>query len=312
MKDFLGCSKNQANETVVVFGDYSHLVGVVARPESVESLDTFAVLIITAGMLPSSGPFRLHVDLAGSLVNESILSLRFDLSGIGESFAVGTCGSSLERAANEISAAVDYLSENYGITQVALFGLCSGADDALYAALQDKRIVGLFCVDGCGYRTAKFYVYRCLQNYLPKLLSPKAWGNRIRRKIASRQTVPESLQPGFDVREFPDRDTAASQLSELIERGLAMHFHYTGGVGQYYNYEQQFAEMFYGTELASNDRLNKISTSFAPWSDHVAFLTGHRQALVQLAVNRFKTTRDQLPAGLRKQTFEDSRQLCIR
>lgn len=161
MNDLLEHSKKQPNETAVVFGDYSHLVGVVAEPTSVDSSDTFAVLIITAGMLPSSGPFRLHVDLARSLATENILSLRFDLSGIGESLAVGTCGSSLDRAAIEISAAIDFLSENYGITRVALFGLCSGADDALYAALQDKRIVGLFCVDGCGYRTPKFYLYRC-------------------------------------------------------------------------------------------------------------------------------------------------------
>ncbi len=266
----------------IAFGRFDHLVGVY-QPERTPQRQSFAVVILTAGMLPSSGPFRLHVDLATALAEQGVPSLRFDLSGIGESLAVGSEGTSLERAAAEISAAIDYLQQYQQIHQVALFGLCSGADDALFAALQDDRISGLFAIDGCGYRTPQFYLHRLLQNYLPKLTSYRAWSSRLQRLVCGPQSEPESLRLGSDVREFPDRLTAAKQLHQLVQRGVRLHFHYTGGVGDYYNHAAQFRAMFAGTELATSGALDKIETSFYADSDHVCYLVEHRERLVALA-----------------------------
>ncbi len=219
-----------ARPKAITFGSSHHLVGVF-EPEAKPRLQPFGVIMLTAGMLPSAGPFRLHVDLANSLAKHGIPSLRFDLSGIGESLATGNPGTSLERAATEIRAAIDYLEQEEQIKQVALFGLCSGADDALFAALEDGRVSGLFCIDGLGYRTRKFYLHRLLRNYLPKFASGRAWKGRLDRCLGKSQPVIQSLQLGFDLREFPDRETAASQLYQLVQRGVQMHFHYTGGVG---------------------------------------------------------------------------------
>ncbi len=266
----------------VVFGTNDHLVGVF-EPEVKPRLQPFGVIMLTAGMLPSAGPFRLHVDLARSLAKQGVPSLRFDLSGIGESLATGSTGTSLERAATEIRSAIDYLEQHEQISQVALFGLCSGADDALYAAQQDERIVGLFSIDGCGYRTAKFYFHRLLRNYLPKLASGRAWKARFNRCLGKRPSVIPSLQLGSDLREFPDRQTAASQLHTLVQRGVQMHFHYTGGVGDYYNYCGQFEDMFKGTPLSKSGAIGQIETRFYPDSDHVAYLVEHRKRLVELA-----------------------------
>lgn len=284
-----------SGETAVVFGEHSHLVGVFTHPEQSTQTDFeglsegFAVVMVTAGMLPSSGPFRLHKSLAQSLSAEGIPSLRFDLSGIGESLAVGASGSSLERAAKEISAAIDCLHEELGIERVALFGLCSGADDALYAALQDDRITGVFSIDGCGYRTREYYWHRVIKNYLPKLTSVRVWRDNIYRLLGDRQVVPDSLQLANDIREFPDRETAAAQLVQLVQRGVVLHFHYTGGVGKYYSYARQFRDMFADCELSRSGLIKKIGTSFAPEADHIGFLIEHREELVDYATACLKS-----------------------
>ncbi len=273
-------------ETAVLFGEFDHLVGVVNHATDFVEHSDFAVIMVTAGVLPSSGPFRLHVDLADSLYRNGVTSLRFDLSGIGESLAIGGEGTSLERASREISSAIDWLQDQLSIDRVALFGLCSGADDALFAAGQDDRITGLFCIDGCGYRTSKFYAYRMIRNHIPKLLSIRAWQNRLLNRRNNESTVHESLRLGNDVREFPDRDTAARQIADLVLRGVDLHFHYTGGVGDYYNYEQQFYEMFSDSPAELREAIRQVTTSFSPDSDHVAYLLEHREAVVERATAR--------------------------
>ncbi len=270
-------------EQAVVFGQYRNLVGVVNLPDGGSET---AVLMLTAGMLPTPGPFRLHVDLARSLAEAGVASLRFDLSGIGESLAVGTSGTSLERAAAEVSAAIDFLEQPHGIRRVVLFGLCSGADDALHAALQDTRVVGIYALDGLGYRTAKYYRQRLLDVAATKLANPEKWVSWAKRLLGRQPPLPGSLQPANDIREFPGREEALRQLRALAERGVTMHFHYTGGVESYYNYASQFQDMF--PELFSGQAAHaqQFSTSFERDSDHVYFLCEHRQALVSFVTRR--------------------------
>ncbi len=282
--------ENPVEERAVVFGQYDHLVGVERPPADSTAPSDFAVMLLTPGMLHSAGPFRLHVDLARGLSASGLRSLRFDLSGIGESLAVGSLRDSLDRAAEEISAAIDFLERQYGVRRVALFGLCSGADDAVHAALQDRRVVGIFAVDGCGYRTRRFYLYRAMNHYLPKILSANKWLQLLRSALGLRRAVPESLQLGHDIREFPSRDETARQLQQLAARQVQLHFHYTGGVGDYYNYAAQFDEML--PEIKSSPL---VTHSFRPESDHVALLCEHRAELVQLVTSTLRQFAANLP-----------------
>lgn len=270
---------NQAErppERACVFGKFDNLVGIYSEPKSPQAgFSDVAVIMLTPGMLHSAGPYRMHVDIARSLRRSGIASFRFDLSGIGESIGVGATGCSLERAASEVRQAIDFLSKKFGIHRVVLFGLCSGADDAMFAAQQDERIIGLFAMDGCGYRTPAFYFERFRSHYLPKIRNASKWKSFLKRG-SRKQTQPPTLQLGTDVREFPSRKVAEQQLKQLAQRGVQMHFHYTGGVGDYYNHAKQFKSMF--PALRSEPT---ITTSFASDSDHVAFLCEHRADVVQ-------------------------------
>lgn len=284
-------SDTVAHDEPKVFGEFENLLGIVRHPVGPNRREDLAVLMLTPGMLHSAGPFRLHVDLADSIAHSGIRSLRFDLSGIGESLAVGSLENSLDRAASEISAAIDCLEQSYSVRKVMLFGLCSGADDAIFAAQKDQRVAAIFAMDGCGYRTYQYYWRRLRSHYLPKMLSPRKWSGLFQRTgllqsvFGVDASTPPSLQLGTDIREFPTQEAAAVQLRELAQRGVQMHFHYTGGVGDYYNYAEQFTDML--PSLAGHPN---VSHSYQPESDHVAFLCEHRQALVKLVcqtVNRF-------------------------
>jgi len=269
------------NESAIAFGRYKQLMGVWNQPDG-RLYDT-AVIFVTAGMLHHCGPYRLHVDLARELANHGISSLRFDLSGIGESLAIGSKGSSLDRAASEIREAIDWISNttaessNGKIEKVILFGLCSGADDSLYAAKLEERVVGLIAVDGCGYRTPMYYMRRAVKFYLPRVLSLEKWKGLWHQHHQRKHAVPRSLQPGSDIREFPSRKRTQQILKALLKRGVHLHFIYTGGTeaGQYYNYDDQFKAMF--PELHRDHRLTH---RFFADMDHLAFLCEDRARFV--------------------------------
>jgi hypothetical protein len=230
-------------DTMNVFGDQQNLVGWYSAPSTGLKSDV-AVVMLTPGMLSHIGPMRLHVQLARGLERIGIASFRFDLSGIGESLPVGASGCSLKRAAKEIRQALDLLENQYGLKKFALFGLCSGADDALAASLQDERVIGLSLMDGCGFRTKRFYLNHFRQKYLPKILSFKKWQELLSNRLGGGSRGYRTMPMGQDVREFADRDTCQEQVHQLLARGTRMQWIYTGGSIDYYSYANQFFEMF--------------------------------------------------------------------
>ena len=173
-----------AKNDAILFGEHQNLVGIWTEADdhtaAIDALDNdarakTAVIMVTAGMIHHSGPFRLHVELANRLRHMGIPSLRFDLSGIGESLGIGSSGSSLDRAANEIGQAIDCIAKRYGIEKVILFGLCSGADDSIHTASVDDRVCGVVAMDGCGYRTGGYYWHRLAGHYLPRMTKLSKW-----------------------------------------------------------------------------------------------------------------------------------------
>jgi len=259
----------------IVFGKYDHLVGVanIAQATTKKSTEQVAMILITAGMLHNVGPFRLYVDIANSLETQGISSLRFDISGIGESLGVGSSGKSIERAASEASEAMDYLSKNHGIKKFVVFGLCSGADDSVQTALNDERVIGVITLDGLGYKTPKFA--RNQRLFLAKkILLFNNWKSKI-SSITGLKPPPVSLAEGGDIREFPETaEQASKEIQQLVDRGTQLHFIYTGGT-DYYNYAKQLYDMLPYVNWKGTE-----STRYFPHMDHVILLCEDRQEMV--------------------------------
>ena len=276
-----------AREEAVVFGVDSNLVGVYTPANDHCSEDGSSkqpVLLVTAGMLHNVGPFRLHVELARQLAEAGAPSLRFDLSGIGESLpSVENFPSSLARAAAEIGEAASWICERESCEHVGVFGLCSGADDAMHAALEDQRLQSLFLMEGCAFPTFKFHLMLAYRKYGPKLLNYKKWLQLFQRVLGNvDEESPRSMPMGTDIREFPDRLTSQDQLQSLIQQGKRIKFYYAGN-GELYNYRNQFFDMF--PEIA----VGSIDVEFDAEADHVTYLVEHRERLINSAVEFFQS-----------------------
>jgi len=285
-------------ETPHVFGSYENLYGIhreriktfeCGASDSIKSKT--AVLMLTPGMLGNAGPYRLHVELAESLSHRGIASFRFDLSGIGESLAVGNRGTSLQRAAHEVRQAIDLLEQEHGYDQYILFGLCSGADDAIVAALADHRIVGASLMDGCGYQTRSHSMGLLRRKYLPKVLSFQKWLEQLKRILPNHENSSATMPLGLDVREFPDREQSEREIKSLINRSVKLQFIYTSGVIDYYSYEKQFYDMF----PALRDR-PEITVIYRSQWDHTLMVKEDRSELVQMVSHWVEST---LVAGLK-------------
>lgn len=260
----------------LVFGKLNHLVGI---KNIVENAAPTAVIMMTPGMLHNTGPFRLHVDIAQCLEEKGISSLRFDISGIGESLGVGTSGKSIDRAATEAIEAMDYLTESNGIKQFILFGLCSGADDSIQTALQDKRVKGVISLDGAAYKTTQFKFKEALL-MARKMLSISKWVNKFRH-LTGDSSAPASLAMGGDIREFPETaEQACKELQLLVDSDVQLHFIYTGGT-EYYNYSQQFYDMLPNMKWKGTE-----STEYFSQMDHVVMLCEDRKLLVDHIIDK--------------------------
>lgn len=304
------------------FGRSKNLVGIakLAAPlphiRSGRSPDV-CVVMLTAGMMHNAGPYRLHVELAEALANANISSFRFDLSGIGESLAIGSANDSVSRAVVETQQAFDFLNEGFGFKDFVVFGLCSGADDAFQVALRDARVRGLVMLDGMGYRTRQFYFRRLINRQLPLLFQSEKVVNKARKMLGldDQAGTVSSLAPGIDIREFPDRDAAQTQLQAIVDRGTEVLAIYTGGVHDYFNHASQFDEMF----PKLNDR-DCVTVKHYPHWDHVLYLTEDRLALIdevtqwisrRAVANGPHLTASVTPSGHQQDTLVEPADHCV-
>ncbi len=127
-------------ESSVRFGPERTLSGVYCR--SPNGTPKQAVVILNAGAIHHIGWARGSVEIARRLAASGVASMRIDIGGVGNSFASpnGASGSlyALELR-KDVSAAIDWLTSQ-GIAEVSVVGACSGAYQAMHAAVADARI----------------------------------------------------------------------------------------------------------------------------------------------------------------------------
>ena len=136
-------------ERPVFFGSDAVLFGIVTEPGDRE-IRRRAVVILNAGADHHIGPSRMHVSLARRWARHGYLVLRMDLAGIGDS---GTrCGrpdddSFPPAALDDVLAGIEFVKARYGVRDIALAGLCSGAYHTLRAAVAGAPVTRIFMVN---------------------------------------------------------------------------------------------------------------------------------------------------------------------
>jgi dienelactone hydrolase len=266
-------------EHAVVFPESGSLVGVFTVAEESGDRKRPAVIFLNAGLLHRVGPNRVYVRIARELARYGFSSLRFDLSGIGDS-PPRTDGLPLRAASlRDVTDALDFLSATRGLSSFILIGMCSGADLAFRVALADARVVGAVLIDGFLYRTARSYVYdytsrvwRLIFLGWRELLTPGGplWSNL---PWSSKKTARATTGGGG--RDIPSSSEADSALRELAARGVNLLIVYSEGLG--YNYQRQFTDVFPSVPT------DRVRVEYFKGADHMFTLLANQDRLVRAA-----------------------------
>ncbi len=262
-------------ETPALFGRDASLVGLTCRPTVPRTPDKPFVIFLNAGIVHRTGPHRTTVHLARALADAGVPSLRFDLSGIGDSVVPSDAPamSIQERVRIDIDDAIAFAHTHGGATSFILSGLCSGADNALRTAARRDDVVGLALLDLNVPPTRGYY----LRHYGRRLLRGETWRNVLTgRHPAARALLQRLHLAAADARTGRTAEDASlphdavvpydemrQKLTRLLARDARLLCVFSAGRESHYNYERQFADLFKGLEFG-----DRVRSPFFADADH--------------------------------------------
>lgn len=138
------------DEQAVLFGREQTMVGVLTTPAGPRRAPGVAAVFINAGVVHRVGPNRIYVRAARLLAERGLVSVRFDLSGIGDSPASLGTAPFEQAAVGETRDVLNRLQEKFGIERFVLLGICSGAVVSFRTALADDRVAGAVLINPQG------------------------------------------------------------------------------------------------------------------------------------------------------------------
>ncbi len=259
-------------ERAVVFGSAGPLVGVWCEPEGGHAVAP-ALVMINSGVVHSAGAWRLHVRLARTLAAEGVPSLRFDLSGVGDSPPRAGASTLEEVVRQDLDDALDLVGRETGRRDAVLMGLCSGAADALDMARHDSDVRGIICIDLIG--DFRNWQHQAV-HYARRIARLESWKNTLtgRNRFFSRLfgAVRRGDAGGDDrpsgpaqlgLRPVLSQERLRRDLLALLDDQRRVLLVFTGGLERNYNHRSQFREVL--PEVA---RRPELDFSYFGRSDH--------------------------------------------
>ena len=258
------------HERAVRFGAHGHLTGIVTLPAGGGSART-AFVFLNAGVVHRVGPNRMYVIAARRLAQRGFLSVRFDLSGLGDS------GSRRDAVAFEQAAALDTtevlsaIQRDYGVARFVLAGLCSGAVAAFRGALADERVAGTVLLNPQGFAASpEWTTYvatraEARRIWQTKLLSSRSWRQALTGKSDYRRIF-GVLRDRFGATGRRDAgvvsiaDGLAADFRRLTDRGVRFLLACSEG-----DFGMDYLTEILGPRFA---RLERLDTLDLPAGDH--------------------------------------------
>jgi len=136
------------------FGPDRRLFGILSRPAG-KPADALGTVFLNVGSVHHVGSNRMFVRMARRLASSGTTSLRFDLSGLGESPpAPGQPENIVYRfdSTDDLQTAMTELGHRTGVRRFAVVGLCSGTYTSYFAAQVDPRIAAQVLINSRPYR----------------------------------------------------------------------------------------------------------------------------------------------------------------
>lgn len=185
-------------ETAVFIDATRMLFGIVSAPAG-GAAPSDAILLLNSGANHRIGPGRLHVQFARRWAARGHVVMRVDISGIGDSAPrPGEAENALYSswATSDIEDAVKYLRDRRGTASVKAIGLCSGAYQALKAAVAGVPLSGVIAINPLVF----FWKKGMSLNYSPSVVAQSA--AQYQRSLFQLEKWKKLLTGGVDFVEF--------------------------------------------------------------------------------------------------------------
>jgi pimeloyl-ACP methyl ester carboxylesterase len=261
-------------ESLVRFGAETSMVGIVTVGEEAHPMKV-GCLLPNIGLAHRIGPHRLNVKVARKLAECGFPTLRFDLSGVGDSPNVRTSDDVIAQAVVDMRHAMDHLQEHYGIQRFLVFGICSGAQNGYFLASKDDRVVGLMMYDGFDFPS-----FRSKLDHFIFQFRAAPWssiGRRVLLRVRSKsQRKPDDIFAAALDEMHPTSTQFRNVLQQLVSRGVKIFIFYSGSRRASDNNRGLLGG------LGSPSLLDKITYRFDAELDHTATSLASQQRLLSM------------------------------
>lgn len=256
------------------FGPEGRLAGVWTPPDpSAARPDAPAIVLPNAYVTPHVGLFRLHVDLARHLAKLGFGSLRFDVSGIGDSVSHPETAPYAERVPVDLATALDFARQVSGAGDLLIIGHCDGANHAFRAALDDERVTGLVLIDAFMKDTWRYHLHRKLRRWRQRLDPRRVWARKSAEDEAA-LGLNEVADDAIVMYVAEDRAVLGPQCRALRERGTRLLWVFSGEFKRHCG----LAELRRAVDLDSPEVHDDELRFFE--AGHVYDQVAHREALI--------------------------------
>jgi hypothetical protein len=270
------------DENIVTFGGDKKLVGIVSLPPNAEQAsEKPGIILLDSGTLHRVGPHRLFTDLARELTVTGFITFRFDFSGIGDSKSFTNSDTYEKLTINETMEAMTFLSSKTNVRSFIIVGLCSGADIIHPVTVMDTRVIGGILLDAYGYNTHGYNLHHYRKKvmfYTKAVFSFGKWKTYIKKTAENfllQRTVTNKTQIDFKIyRSWPIQQKTEADILAVIQRNVKLLYIYSGGVPYYYNYKNQFNDMF-----PSVAKTRKVHVEYIENADHTYTIIEEREKL---------------------------------
>jgi alpha/beta superfamily hydrolase len=249
---FRASAEAPAIEETAVFLDESRILfGIVSAPvvsNGAAPPRRRAILMLNAGAIHHIGPNRLYVTLARGWAAQGHVVVRADLSGIGDSAPrPGAAENDVysPHAQADVGRALEFLRRRPGVDGCIVVGLCSGAYNAVKAAVAGHAIDAVVAINPLTFSWKEgmsldfdFKAYKVAEDakrYSENVFRLASWTKLLRGNMNLRDVAEIVVRHGARVlsdrardlaRRFGHRfpDDLASDLDEIARRGVRIHF----------------------------------------------------------------------------------------
>ncbi len=240
-------------------------------------------VLSNSGVISRIGPHRMNVRLARRFAQMGIPSIRFDMSGLGDSLRSGSSRPIREQWVADTRAVMDAAQLHFGCDRFFMIGFCSGASVAHRVALEDRRLRAAVLWDSHEYPTLRSRyrtaLYRLQRAGLLTALR-RGFGQLLPWMRGFGKTSDEAKNHALADFQAPSRDEFATSIQSLVDDGVELLFAYSGGASSVFNYRGQFRRMFGGYPF-----VEKVAFNFLETSDHLLTRREAQQAFLDMAVD---------------------------